>query len=360
MGARLINNPRQTNRGHVEAFPVLHVRSIRKTIFNEGQLTEGFFQHPGASKAFKIIVDLRSEHDLKVVVTYGDSSTAIQVIRLTHRPAGFNGRRWYFVNKNGERAETLFLVDGVFRTRRDARLTYRSQSLGELDRVLERRDKLEARLKGTRARGPARGRRRKQAEEKLEKIQRAVDAIGTGIVVREQNRRARARERRRKSLERLEAARTAMTQRKDVQPEWVITTFGSLVDGLKAGTISPAPSPIPPSSASSDPDPQVDIGILQRLGFVKSGKMLGDQLGWPEAWVPELERRLFFIIDLRDRRSPCAVFLVCDPGRHAPHLFALKRIKGRFGRQEYRFVCPHTRRQRTVITYSQGQFFCSK
>src|SRR5258708_14220315 len=35
-------------------------------------------------------------------------------------------------------------------------------------------------------------------------------------------------------------------------------------------------------------------------------KMLGDQLGWSEAWVPEPGRRLFFIIDLRDRRRPCA------------------------------------------------------
>jgi hypothetical protein len=359
MGARLFNNPRQTNRGHVGAFPALDMRALRKTIFNEGQRTEGFFQNPGASKAFKIIADLRFEHDLKVVVLYGDSATIVQVIQLTHRPAGFNGRRWYFVNKNGERAETLFWVDGLFRTRTEARLTYRSQSMGELDRVLKRRDKLEARLKGTRARGPARGRRRKQAEQKLEEIQRAVDAIGSGIVVRDQDRRARARERRHKSLQRLEAARTAMTQRKEVQPDWVITTFGSLVDGLKAGTISPDPSPIPPRTTSSDPDPQVDIGILQRLGFVQPGKMLGDQLGWSEAWIPEPERRLFFIIDLRDRRSPCAVFLVCDPGRHAPHLFALKRIKGRFGRQEYRFICPHTRRQSTAISYSQGQFFCS-
>jgi hypothetical protein len=361
MGARLINNPRQTNRGHVDAFPTLHMRSLRK-IFKEGQLTAGSFRYSSLSNAITIFVDLRSEHDLKVRLLIRDSGSAayLQVVGLAHRPAGFNGRRWYFVNKNGERAETLFLVDGVFRTRREARLTYRSQSMGEVDRVLERRDKLEARLKGTSARGPARGRRRKQAEEKLDEIQRAVDAIGTGIVVREQNRRARARERRRKSLQQLEAARTAMTQRKDVQPDWVITTFGSLVDGLKAGTISPNPSPVPPRSASSDPDSQVDIGILQRLGFVEPGKMLGDQLGWPKAWIPEPERRLFFIIDLRDRRSPCAVFLVCDPGRDAPHLFALKRIKGRFGRQEYRFVCPHTRRQRTVITYSQGQFFCSK
>jgi hypothetical protein len=146
MGARLNNNPRQSNRGHVEAFPVLQMRSIRKTMFNEGQLTEGFFQCPHAPKAFKFIVDLRSAHDLKVLVRYGDSSANIQVIRLTHRPAGFNGRRWYFVNMNGERAETLFLVDGLFRTRREARLTYRSQSMGELDRVLKRRDKLEAQL----------------------------------------------------------------------------------------------------------------------------------------------------------------------------------------------------------------------
>ena len=150
-----------------------------------------------------------------------------------------------------------------------------------------------------------------------------------------------------------------MTQRKDTQAEWVITTFRSLVDGLKAGTISPDASPIPPATSSSNPDPQVDIGILQRLGFVQPGKMLGDQLGWPEAWIPEPERRLFFIIDLRDRKRPCAVFVACDPERQAHQLFALKRTKGRFGRQEYRFICPTTARQSTAISYSNGRFFFS-
>jgi hypothetical protein len=70
-----------------------------------------------------------------------------------------------------------------------------------------------------------------------------------------------------------------------------------------------------PRSASSDPDPQVDIGILQRLGFVQPGKMLGDQFGWPEAWIPEPGTRLFFLVDLRDRQRPRAVFLVSDPVR---------------------------------------------
>src|SRR5260370_33955248 len=106
------------------------------------------------------------EHDLKVLLEVGhtDSATNMQVIGLTHRPTGFHGRRWYFVSKNGKRAETLFLVEGFFRTRTEAGLTYRSQSMGELDRALDRRRKLQVQLEGTGARGPARGRRRKQAK----------------------------------------------------------------------------------------------------------------------------------------------------------------------------------------------------
>jgi hypothetical protein len=304
---------------------------------------------------------LRFEFGAQLILRFknGDSITDRQVIWLTHRPTGFNGRRWYFASAKGERAEKLYLVDGRFRTRKEARLTYRSQSMGELDRLLELRRKLQAQLKGTGARGPARGRRRQQAEERLEEIERCLSVFESGLMRRDQNRRAHARDRRRRSLQRLEAARTAMTQRKDRQTEWVITTFRPLVDGLKAATISPDPSPLPPTTASSNPNPQVDIGILQRLGFVKSGKMLGDQLGWSEAWIPEPERRLFFIIDLRDRQRPCAVFVVNDPERQAHQLFALKRIKGRFGRQGYHFICPNTGRQSITVSYSNGKFFCS-
>src|SRR5260370_41402218 len=92
MGARLINNPRRTKIGHVEAFPVLHMRSLRKSaMFNEGQRTEGHFRYPGASNAITIIVDLRSEHDLKVLLKVGhaDSATNMQVIGpppATRRP----------------------------------------------------------------------------------------------------------------------------------------------------------------------------------------------------------------------------------------------------------------------------------
>src|SRR5260370_7910787 len=87
MGARLINNPRRTKIGHVEAFPVLHMRSLRKSaMFSEGQRTEGHLRYPGASNAITIIVDLRSEHDLKVLLKVGhaDSATNMQVKHPTH------------------------------------------------------------------------------------------------------------------------------------------------------------------------------------------------------------------------------------------------------------------------------------
>jgi hypothetical protein len=47
------------------------------------------------------------------------------------------------------------------------------------------------------------------------------------------------------------------------------------------------------------------------------------------------------------------------PQRQAHQLFALKRMKGRrFGRQEYRFICPNTVPQSTTVS-SNGRFFCS-
>jgi hypothetical protein len=116
MGARLNNNPRTTTRGHVNAFPALRISALHKLGgFQQGQLSG--LKHVGVFHPALIMVDLRFEHDLKVVVIHGDSLADMQVIRLMHRPAGFNGRRWCFVSETGERAETLFLVDGRFRTR---------------------------------------------------------------------------------------------------------------------------------------------------------------------------------------------------------------------------------------------------
>src|SRR5258708_1640495 len=164
---------------------------------NGRKVTSGIPEPPTRSRSLSICARSMTSKSLKV--EHADSATNMQVIGLTHRPTGFNGRRWYFVSKNGKRAETLFLVGGFFQTRREAGLTYRSQSMGELDRALDRRRKLQAQLEGTGARGPARGRRRKQAEEKLAEIQRLLAAFESGLVLRNQNRRAQAGQRRRSS-----------------------------------------------------------------------------------------------------------------------------------------------------------------
>ena len=94
MGARLIDSPRRTKIGHVEAFPVLHMRSLRKSaMFSEGRkVTSGIPEPPTLSRSLS---NLRSEHDLKVLqkVGHADSATNMQVIGLRHQPTGFNGRR---------------------------------------------------------------------------------------------------------------------------------------------------------------------------------------------------------------------------------------------------------------------------
>jgi hypothetical protein len=95
---------------------------------------------------------------------------------------------------------------------------------------------------------------------------------------------------------------------------------------------------------------------LRRLGYVKEGKILGDQLGWPEAWLPEPDRRLFFLVDARTSRRACAVFFVQEPDRITEQLFWLTRVKGLFGRQEDRFVCPHTGTLSSRLIYENGQF----
>src|SRR5260370_38728102 len=99
--------------------------------------------------------------------------------------------------------------------------------MGELDRALDRRRKLQAQLEGTGARGPARGRRRKQAKEELAEIQRLLAAFESGLVLRAQNRRAQAREQRRSSFERPDAAPAPKAPRKDGQPPRRLHTFAT-------------------------------------------------------------------------------------------------------------------------------------
>ena len=111
-----------------------------------------------------------------------------------------------------------------------------------------------------------------------------------------------------------DAARAAMAQREDVQPEWVITTFGTLVDGLKAATTSPDTSPIPPRR-------------LQRV------MVLADGFAWSGRTFDSLSKVAFAItgtkwngprfFGIRDKEDAFHVTAVAHIGRRAMVIYRL-------------------------------------
>ena len=90
MGARLINNPRQTNRGHIDAVLPLDIRALRKSgFFNEGQLTQCSFRYAGLS--ILVDVDLRFEPGAQIILRAknGESITDMQVHLANASADGF-------------------------------------------------------------------------------------------------------------------------------------------------------------------------------------------------------------------------------------------------------------------------------
>jgi hypothetical protein len=280
MGARGINNSRETNVGTVEAFPFIDIRELRKL----GVIVEGERARIGLFPRLPLCIfaNLLSLNDSYLTFSNAEGQ---QDIPLKSRPNTFGGRRWYFVDEKGKLCEKLYFVAGRFVSRKSARLTYRSQSMGELDTILRRREKLRLRLEGTYLRGPARGRKRYEIIRKLEWVEWWVEWSGHAL----DNRfhwRMEADERRRKaSKQRLEDAAQAMAVRRDVTPQWVVDTFAARVDELKNGAQSQRKR-INSNSIQDEPAgkikknvPHIDIGILGRLGYVRKGQLLGDQLG---------------------------------------------------------------------------------
>jgi hypothetical protein len=280
-----------------------------------------------------------------------------QFIGLRSRETQFGGRRWFFLDEVGHLCEKLYLVRGQFLSRGFAGLTYRTQSCGSLERIVRRRDKLEERLE----RG-ARGKVRHKIEAELDQIEEFINFLegnlGRACEEMEHQQRRRSGE----SKERLVTAAQAMRQRQDVPPDEILERFRPLIDGLKH-TKQQVEAQVRDPLASSDaigPEqrPHVDISTLGRLGYVKEGQVLGDQLGWPEDWLPEPERRLFFLIDAREPERACALFVLQDGDRVEHQFFWLARIKGLFGRQEYRFVCPPDGVLSRKLLYQEGRFVC--
>jgi hypothetical protein len=289
----------------------------------------------------------------------GNGSLRTQSIMIEPRPTRFSGRRWSFVEKDGTRAEILYLVGGLFRSRKSARLTYRSQSAGDMDQLLSKPGKLRARLAGTTTSAPLRGKARLAAAAELERLEEAAALVGSAVAARASAAAQRQRERRKASIERLERARQLIEERQDRTAGWVVKKFKPALDTLKAQMTKRAPrSPtrgVDQATLRAPAGVEVQAETLRRMGYLKPGEIVGAQLGWPRAFIGSAKRRLFFLADLRTQRG-CVVFVIQDPGNTETQLFWLRQAAGAFGRREARFACPFTGRSSAALADADGQF----
>ncbi|MGH6986762.1 MAG: hypothetical protein ACRED9_07995 [Caulobacteraceae bacterium] len=172
MGGINSGRRRETNRGAVEEHIRLEIRALR----GSGGLTAGacnsvfsqwLWSAGGDERACAFIhVDLTAARRASATIRFRfNGEWWRQVIPLVNRPTRFGGERWFFVCPTGRHCEALFLADGVFASRQAHLLTYRSQSMGELARLRQRKLKLERRLRPEDPRRRPRGQNRLRLAE---------------------------------------------------------------------------------------------------------------------------------------------------------------------------------------------------
>lgn len=284
-----------------------------------------------------------------------------QNIPLVSRPTNLGGKRWYFLDERGKRSEVLYLHEGRFVSRETAKLGYLSQGLGFSDRLTRERRVIDAKLNGTGKRGPARGRNRTKLLKRRNYIEEFLEEFGASLAEGIVHRREIEQKRREDSIERLKFAKDAMKQRKDKDASWVVANLTEVADSLKASIVFPLVNLVEPAEvsfmAADFSKPYVDIGLLKRMGYVKTRQILGDQLGWSESWCGDTERRIYFLIDTRIRSRWCAVFVVQhSPTEQVAQLFWIREIDGPFRNKQLRFQDPVTGKLSNQVLFASGAF----
>lgn len=355
MAARIINNSKRTNTGYVEATPHLDIRELkRRGIIAEGLITR--WQHP-ANPDWKIIADLRSEDHPEVLV---ETPVTLIVVRLVNRPARFGGKRWFFQDEKGRACEILYLRNWWLVSREAAKLSYRSQSEGTVDRLFARLDHINSKLKGNLKAGPARGHKRSALLAEREKIESALERVGAALGGALHETSKNVRERNDRSKERLAEARELIERDQVVNSTEVIARYRGLVAHEKARRERhPAAhaTVLPVEIAKRPKAPELDMRLLRRLGYLKVGKLTGHQIAWPEKWLGKRDRQLFLLADLRTEGRFCAI-LVRQDAEDEPlaQLFWLAECPGPFGKSGFVFEDPQTGRQAQIVRYGRGSF----
>lgn len=150
MGGINSGRRRTVTRGAVEQFPAIDLRVLKRAgLICVGECTyDTLHWQNQALEAFsaKIFIDLSDT---------GDASMRVMMPGERHRiaidcvPCPYGGNRAYFLCPiNGNRCMQLFLVDGIFASRKAHGLTYASQSEDELSRAQRKVRKLHRQIDG--------------------------------------------------------------------------------------------------------------------------------------------------------------------------------------------------------------------
>jgi hypothetical protein len=127
----------------------------------------------------RIFVDLSDTSDASIrVAGLGTDGAVAQRAAIECVPCPFGGMRCYFLCPlNGMRCEQLFLVDGLFASRKAHSLSYASQSEDELSRARRRVRKLHKQVEGDFRYSRPRGTNRWHAMKRLKAAKREARTL---------------------------------------------------------------------------------------------------------------------------------------------------------------------------------------
>jgi hypothetical protein len=204
MGRPGSGRPRTNNRGTLEAFPRLDIRSlVRGGLFQAGFVTRGkrAWSHrlrDGSPEGISITVDLthpqNSFANLEFVFR---GETCGQRIAIIPKAMRFGGVRFYFQCPfTGRACEVLACFRGIFASPQFHKLTYRCQSMSRLDRTWQGITKLEDAIWPEEApRSAPRRKRRQRFLTRLKKLRRRITDLGNARFSRQKSRRRPSQQR---------------------------------------------------------------------------------------------------------------------------------------------------------------------
>ena len=158
MGGSRSGRYRTRNRGTVDAACRIDLRFLRKQgALREGHTASGTLRwtrrgEPSGSMGYTVVME---PDDRRLILSYSTNGEARTItVRLEAVPMRYGGFRYYALcPRSLRRCLVLTVVGGVVACRQVHRLTYASQSMDLVDRLRERVERCEKRLRAKSRRG---------------------------------------------------------------------------------------------------------------------------------------------------------------------------------------------------------------